>query len=112
MSKFLDAIECEMTGRRFAEKPRMLSVESEVCPYPYDYARAELCEYRVRLVYGSLVVCKPDAVAQAKRNILDSLKDEIYGEFKQKLYALERASFDMDEHKIQTLIGDLLTEIN
>jgi len=110
MSKFIDAIKAEMTGRKFADMliPPLLSVTEDLQRVD-DYSTA--VEYRIHVTYGCNVQCQPKDLEDAKANIIRSLREEIFGDARKKAHALHRAVYSGSRDQVFEKLDDLMKEI-
>lgn len=106
MSKFLDNIEAKLLRDQYIEQLPLLAVNIK---QQFDTENfRHLNEYRVSVEYGARFTCTPGEVKLSISNIREQLRDEIYGEFVQKLRELYRATDQQRRSKQLELINNLL----
>ena len=93
MSKFIDAIECELTGRKFAGRTRSIAnlcIDSGI-ETPVNFS--ELVQVNVGLTYRTTTSCRKKDIPHVKENFIREAKHAIYGEFYEELINVERALY-------------------
>lgn len=113
LSKFIDAVRAEMTGRQYIDhlsRPKLLSV-SETYDHCEPVHYNALIEYKVEVSYGMRVVCHPSELTEAKKNVIRSLQEEIYGEFREKAIEVKHALYSGDRDELIKAINELIYEV-
>ena len=108
MSKFIDNIKAELTGRRTVDPIPLLQVSVNV------FQRAALSthlQYKIAVEYGISVSCLPEDVGKMKDNIVAQLHDDIYGDFRKKAYALQRVAYSGSRDEIIRATAALMKEV-
>ena len=110
MSKILDEMQVQLTGREYPKRTRMahvnMSIESTAPEFMY-----KMLEYKITAEFGMRVKCMPTDLDPMRRSVFDTLKNEIYGEFIGRVLALECSIYEGDEDKSRMIIRDLLREV-
>lgn len=108
MSKFIDAIQHKLTGTRTIEIPRLLvKIKQQV---NMDSAKV-LDEYRISVNYGMYINCTAKELPNAIKNIVEQLRDEIYGEFLHDLHELVSSIYNQDRETSLEICKKLLAEM-
>jgi hypothetical protein len=97
MSRFIDKIVTENTGKRYASiDPIKVNIETG-----YDFSIPKhYTEYMVKVTVGG--TCKVDHhkdMPQAKKVLARAIQEEVFGEFRRPLYDLECYLYDRDFDK-------------
>lgn len=117
MSTLIRNLKEELTGVRKPVDPRgvnhiVMDNRTPVPPYDFDTMQ----EYEFKVVYSQLITCYPKDLQHVKKNVLNQLTAEIYGEFIDALYSLMYAvnsrDHDISIQRIQDILklakGDLI----
>lgn len=94
MSKFLDAVEAKITGRKTAPMWPLepVSVTQNVKEIAFTLSN----QYDIGVHWKVRVTCAPDDLQNMLRNVKQQLRMAIYGEFREVLLRLERALYEND----------------
>lgn len=106
---FIDKIEAKLTGRRSAEDVPLLAVDIKRPIRPE--LMSILDEYRIKIEYGAYFTCKASELPHCIKNVVESLRREVYGDFHAKLLKLQRATYNQKREMQLKLIDELLREI-
>jgi hypothetical protein len=112
MSKFIDAVLCELTGRkRVVQWPIRVSLRKEsdgMLP-----ATIVANEYRVGVSWGTrFVLEEPAQMEMARENIIRELRHAVYGDLISLVHGLEKAIIENDMEKALLLIREILGEVH
>lgn len=113
MSKFLEALECKMKDTKSARRypiPALEVIVSMSANNPPGVADV-MRHYKIGVSYGFEVVCLPVEKNQMVDNVFREMQDIIYGDFRSKMFRLERAIYKQDDTEIKSIMRDIFTEI-
>ncbi|MDH3981310.1 MAG: hypothetical protein OES84_00240 [Kiritimatiellaceae bacterium] len=111
MSKVLEDIEAKLTGKRFAQRESILSIDitkndqSECKPVTF------MEEYEIVAKFGHIVRCLPESKDDAFKNVYRALRHYIYDDIINNIMALERAWYEQDEQEIKMRFRKLYREL-
>jgi len=109
MSKFIDSIEARLTGRRYAGYSPLLKITESTVPCAPE--APTLNEYRVKVTYGANISCEEPQKAHMIKNVIHDLRDDMYGDLRRKMRALERHIYAHEMEDARGLIADIFVEI-
>lgn len=111
MSKLIDNIRAEITGRREAKKRSPLLAVT-MATEKMDWKIPALTEYKVYVVFGARFACEnQNDVNMAIESIIRLLREEIYCDVKNRLFRLEKAVTEDKRDKILMEMRDIIKEI-
>ena len=114
MSKLIKAIKTELTGRRKLTSqrplPDMVSVKKEITA-PSVYSPHY--EYEIKVTFGANGFCLLDDLERMQGLVVEQLAEEMYGEFRDLIRALEFSIFEnMDPpQEVRTILDSIKKEI-
>lgn len=107
MSKFIDAVTAELTGNRRA----VLGPLTVVQHWSDVFNPAMTYEYDIGVTWKVRTHCEKAALQHVTRNVLRHLREDVYGEFRDRILRLERAVYEHDREKILMETRDLVREV-
>jgi hypothetical protein len=116
MSKFIDAIQEQMTGRLrdkctpFSFEP-LRAAEWIVPANPDSPPYNRQGEYKFKVIYEMSAFATSREVPYLRANFIRQLREAIYGDMKQNLIRLERAIYERDTEAAEREIRDMLKEM-
>ncbi len=109
MSKLLDYIEGKWTGKHVLPDPTFEHIDAtlrmEPNPIPYSLLR----EYVFETKFVIRTQCDKRDFKPMTKNVIEQARQMIYGEFRNRLFELERALYERDIRKMESAIRDLKT---
>ena len=112
MSRMLDEIKFQLTGREFVKRQKLAHVDLKITAESSEIYCYKKLEYKVYAEFGMMVVCEPKDIEDATKSVYASLKHEIYGHLVGKVRELELALYDWDEDHARMLMRDILREVD
>ena len=108
MSKLIDSIKGDLTGKKYPSH-RLIhaTIERSKDPITYDL----LNEYQITFGGKILAKCKPEARQGMLENVVRQIREEIYGDLKNRIIKLERAYYEEDNKTFMEQIRDINREI-
>lgn len=115
MSKFIDKIEAQLTGRNNAVygpiKTELLTTEISIDSFNIDNPLITR-EYKIGVGWYQKVSCRPEDLKHVLKNVVSELTEEIYGDLRNRIIRLERAMYEYDINKMRMVIRDIIREIS
>lgn len=109
MSELLKNIQAKRLKHVYAFDPmKMVSVETLVTEIP----TLDQYEYRVEVRIGQSITCPPEQLSRAIGLTRQRISHAIYGDFRDKLLELARASMAYPGSEVEKLITELLAMTN
>ena len=108
MSKFINNIKAELTGKRTVDPIPLLQVSVNASR---ESVYSTHLQYTISVEYGIKVSCLPEDIGKMKDNLIAQLRDEIYGDFRKKAYALQRAAYSGSREEIIRATDALMGEV-
>lgn len=111
MSKFIDSIICEPTGQRKTGwySRTFRKIKETVLPPDFNPG---LQQFTFEAGYKEVFCCKAGMFDAAFKMAVRQLHECIYGEFRLKLMAVERAIYEHDEEAAFEAIQEIYREID
>ena len=108
MSKFIDKIESQLTGK---EKIKYSQLHAEFKQIPHDISEyCKLKEYVIGIEWKRKIQCEPKVLTLMIENCIRELREEIYGDIKERILRLERAVYEEDNKKAHQEMRDIIRE--
>lgn len=110
MSKFIDAIRAEATGRRSVRGNRFSPLRFSIDAVPVPFA-PENTEYRIGVSWYVQICGKPEHKQYLLENAICEVRNAVYGDMMESLLRLERAIYEMNEEAMLAEIREIRKEI-
>ena len=110
MSKFIDSLESELTGKKKA-KLSNFTYKRQLINDPLGYDVLAKKEYVFHFRYMRRVFIEENYLNDVTKNIIKDIKLTIYGDFYNAILRLERALYEGDEEKSLMIMRDIQREI-
>lgn len=111
MSKLIEAIEARQTGNRVPGDlmgvSKLFSAKSDMA---VRYQDDSLYEYELGVQLGLRITIRRDDKAALNHYLADArrqIAQFVFGEFRDKLYEIKRASYERDWQEVNKLLDDL-----
>ena len=110
MSKVIDNIRGDLTGKRFASTyGRLIGATIDA-----DYKKLssqELVEYEI--IFGGKIItkCRTEDRYNMLNNVVRQIREELYGDIKNRIINLERAFYEENYQEVQSQLRDIMKEI-
>ena len=105
MSRLIESIKADLTGKRIASKHNLIKADIEVMEPGY------ITEYKIHFGGVIQVHCKPKDINLMLDNVIRQIREEIYGDIKNRIIRLERAYYMEDDKTIRSELRDINKEI-
>lgn len=109
MSRFLQALRMELTGREKAALEPLSVVEKRTPELAIDIRTMQECMFAVE--WKVVSYCAPKDREHMLKNVYRELQEAVYGHFRDGLLRLERAIYEEDREKVLMHLRDLFREI-
>ena len=106
MSKFIDAIREQWHG---IIKPVKGPISASVSPKQHNAGMVR--EYEIEVVWRRVVYVEPRHIQPMIDNCVGELREDIYGEIKNRIFRLERAIYEQDHDTAISEMRDIKREI-
>ena len=110
MSRFIENVQAQLTGRVKAAPPERLTVGVRAIE-PFATDIRTLQEYRIGVAWEAKMFIAPKDVDQALTNVVAELRHAVYGDFKNRVLMLQRAILEEERDKALMHCRDLIREI-
>ena len=107
MSSFIEHVKAKLTGQRVAIPPELKIVEDIKDCWP-DTAHLQ---YDIGVEWKVRTHCKPEDLQSVASNVVRQLREDVYGEFRQKVLLAQRSFYERDMRTLEQHLRDLLRMI-
>jgi hypothetical protein len=112
MSKFIDKIHAQMTGRKKkVASPIDVSFDKINSPIKGSLSFSLVNEYIVGVEWNRKIACESKDLPAIIDNCVRELKEEIYGDIKNRINRLERNLYEKNYNKAMSEMRDIIREI-
>jgi len=105
MSRLIESIRADLSGRRFASEHHLIRADIEVIEPGY------ITEYKIHFGGAIQVHCKSKDINLMLDNVIRQIREEIYGDIKNRIIRLERAYYMEDDKTVRSELRDINREI-
>jgi hypothetical protein len=109
MSKFIDNIQAGFTGKYRARPDTVFDLHTDISTLNVPYSNQQ--EYKIYMTYEVKGYCMPDELGLMLNSYIQSLKREVYGDFVNQLYSIQRYILQRDFYEAKELIQKLINEV-
>jgi hypothetical protein len=107
MSKFVEAIEAQLTGRH-EYLPQDLKDRLHASLTKIEIDSDTLSCYRIGVQWGKIVRCRDEDIGNLIENLIKQLKIDLYGDIREHILAMERAFYERKEDEMRSQIHKIL----
>jgi hypothetical protein len=107
MSKFIDAVAIQLTGRESGSRFNPLITRIDKTEIQWN----TLAHYRIETIFGRIGACDHENIDMMRKNFMRELRKAVYGDLEMMLIRLERGFVNQDVTEMKEALDDMNKEI-